>query len=297
MARPKKDEPLELACDLFGQVLRLKEDDTRMMEKILDTKRVARRFQLSEARAVRIVDEIERGVGLFRKRDQSGGTIRDGIPDSYYHEQIHRNVDLKEVVAFKAASLVPASPGIACSPGTTVTNTFQKILATHKNISVITNNCALMNLVDVGSHSFLSFTGGNYNAATNSWLGERVAEVFGSIHFNDAIVGVSGVSGDGDLHVKFSDEKNVLEAIVENAERRIFIVATIDKLGQSDMYTFASISKLAEKRNRRVFLVTNPISDFPGDPDDQNTVDLKSFAEEVLKTLGEHVAYADSIYE
>ncbi len=281
VGRPKTVDSQNLLAQIYVWIQKRKNEST----KRITHEEVEKEFGLSPVRARSILSDLAQ-LTLMLKPDPEGITLVNDTC-SYYWSQMSVNSELKEAVAAKTAALLPRYTTVACSPGTTVARVIRRIMETSNYVSIITNSMGAMDLI-FQYPSTLEFTGGTYNAATHSCLGDRARSSFKEAHCSRAVVGVSGVDKDGNLFVKHREEVQVLEQIVASATDEIFVVATIDKLAQGDMWRFGSIEKfLKQGPGRPVRLVTNPLEQFP-----QSIAERKPLAERVFAALREHIEVA-----
>ncbi len=223
-------------------------------------------MKLSRSAARHTHKELERVFRNTRITKQGFQFRTQGSDDRYFWRQIQRNAQLKEDVGVCAAALLRSSRVLACSPGTTVSTTVRCCLESEGRYSIITNNLSIAAQFDVLGGSQLTLIGGEYDPQTHATLGPQAEEAIKSLNFDTAVVGVSGVNAKGNLYVAHDKETPLLKRFVENENvERIVIVATIDKLGDSDLHGFARLDDLRTSSNKtpRITLVTNPIDQFP----------------------------------
>ncbi|HEX5104661.1 MAG TPA: hypothetical protein VFV87_12660, partial [Pirellulaceae bacterium] len=114
---------------------------------------------------------------------------------------------------------------------------------------------------------------------TNALSGEAVIQTFEALRCNLGLIGVSGVAPSGGLFVKHRWEAKYRAAIVRTVSNEIYICTDVEKLGNHDLWQFATIDEIvADKPKSRVVLITNK-------PRELREHRLKVRAEETLREL------------
>jgi DeoR family glycerol-3-phosphate regulon repressor len=198
------------------------------------------------------LDEVFRHVRASPRADalEWGGT-------TYYEKSLGHNRELKQEIASKFVEMIPSTPSIACSAGSTVTYCVREINETGKPAHIVTNNLGIVREWR-GVEEGLDLTGGTYDHETNALSGEAVIQTFQELRCSVGLIGVSGVGPDGRLFVKHRWEAKYRAAIVNSVSNEIYICTDVEKLGNHDLWQFATIDEIvAAKPPKRVVLITN----------------------------------------
>lgn len=292
--RPSKDEKDADVVDAF-QLLMMRVEGRSAS---LTFKDVARDLRMTDARARAVATRLIDFVTRIRSGPAGLKLVDDSA--SYYWSKINENTMLKEAIAAEAVKLVPPSSTIACSPGTTVARTVARILEMHPYMSVITNSFGVLDHIPHVHHSTIQFVGGTYDPATHSCLGDEALEsLTGTAEagrtgptWSHAIIGVSGIDLGGNLFVKHREEVKILKALATKTTDEVLIVASVEKLAQSDTWSFTTIEQLSTG-SRSVKIITNPIEDMPPRSANSNDTDHRiNTATEVMKKFQGNMIFA-----
>jgi len=283
VGRPSKREDLLLQSKTFDYVLtHLFGNEVRLIAP----EEIEQQFGLSRTRAKSILTSLASSLARI-KASPAGLRLVDDT-SSYYWSQTTVNSFLKQLVGQTVAEMVPPRASIACSPGTTVAPAIADVLEAKKFVNVMTNSCAVLDHVTHLDQVRLDFTGGEYDRVIHACVGNTVVEAFRNAHFSHALIGVSGVDKYGNMFVKHRQEVEILRQIMESTTEQIYVLATIDKLAQADMWCFGAIGELEKSRpRRRVLVVTNPIGLFPRV--EEHGDGAKQIAEETSISLRTHL--------
>ena len=209
------------------------------------------------------------------------GNIRLGHK-FYYQEQMLKDIVQKEAISerFVAELEKHRVNGLACSPGTTVTECTIKLLP-RKNLyrEIITNNLSIKDLLDGETHNACIIAGGLVNRDINATLGIDACEAFDRAKCDCGLIGVSGLDEDGSLYLQYYEEIEVLSHMAHSILKRIYIVAAIEKLTKEDTHKFCSIKDLLKRSELEVCIITTHPENLKGDHEKRNR------AEKVIKKL------------
>jgi len=199
--------------------------------------------------------------------------VPDGIllrPETYYHNSLKKYPGLKYDIANEFVEVLHKNADLAtlaCSAGSTVAISIKRLVEKRRYHVIVTNNFGIIDqlrgIVDVGS---IIICGGEYNAGLHGCIGNQAVEAFDRAKCEAAVIGVSGINGEGELFVRHCEEIGVNQQILKSVTKYVFIVADVNKLVQEDTWRCAVVSDLLQDEKRpdlRVFVITNPIDKLP----------------------------------
>jgi len=195
--------------------------------------------------------------------------VPDGIllrPETYYHNSLKKYAELKDEIANEFVKVLHKNANLAtlaCSAGSTVATSIKRLVEKRRYHVIVTNNFGIIDqlrgTVDVGS---IIICGGEYNAGLHGCVGNQAVEAFDRAKCEAAVLGVSGINGEGELFVRHCEEIGVNQQILKSVTKYVFIVADVNKLVQEDTWRCAVVSDLVQNEKRpglKVFVITNPI--------------------------------------
>jgi DeoR family transcriptional regulator, fructose operon transcriptional repressor len=205
----------------------------RRIEGILRERRVVRVSSLSEQIGVsevtirRDLEALERRGVLERTHGGAVLTLRMRAEPAYV-EAVSSNPEAKRRIAHVAADLVEAGDTLYMNGGTTTLQVFRRLRA--PGLKVITNHVGIA--VESAEHDLdLLLVGGHYRAPSNSVVGPFATEALRRTHATCAYVGVEGVSVTSGLTSPVPAEAEIARVMIEQARRRVVVVADHSKIG------------------------------------------------------------------
>ncbi len=298
VGRPSNEQKLQNLADLVFWI----QNQFDASNKRITSDDIAARFRISAIRVRKLLDDL--GQLILRVKSDPAGITLTNNASSFYWEQLARNSELKEQIAEKMIKLLPHDATIKCSAGTTVARVCRRIIEAHRDVRIITNSLAVIDLA-FEYPATLELAGGTYHAATHSCVGDLALRGFKEASCACAIVGVSGIDERGRLFVKHREEVELLKEMVESATDAVYVVATCDKLARNDIWPFGSIPDLVRVngsgRKRKVWLVTNSVDDYPSAPADEKSSVVsssdntnKELAKAVYDALREYIPHEEN---
>ena len=209
----------------------------RQME-ILDIARVSGRVGVEELaeRFDVTLQTIRRDLGELADqgmldRVHGGAVMRSGVSNIGYDERRRMNEDAKSAIARACAAQIPDNSSIIINLGTT-TEAVARELLNHRNLTVITNNMNVANILVANESCEIVVAGGTLRRSDGGLVGDLTTEFMAQFKPDFAIIGTSALDADGDLLDFDMAEVRVSRAIAQLA-RRCFLVTDTSKLERS----------------------------------------------------------------
>ncbi|OYU41461.1 MAG: DeoR family transcriptional regulator [Pseudorhodobacter sp. PARRP1] len=203
---------------------------------------LAQRFDVTLQTIRRDLTELA-DSGLL-DRVHGGAVLRTGVSNLGYDERRTMNEAAKAAIARACAAAIPDNCSIIINLGTT-TEAVARALLHHSNITVITNNMNVANILVANPGCEIMVAGGAFRRSDGGLVGELTTQFFEQFKVDYAIIGASALDGDGDLLDFDLAEVRVSKAIIRQA-RRVFLVCDHSKLGRSAPARLASLAEITE---------------------------------------------------
>ena len=175
-------------------------------------------------------------------RVHGGAVARTGVVNIGYEQRRRMNDDAKSAIARACAAQIPENSSLILNLGTT-TEAVARELIHHRNITVITNNMNVANILLSNPGCDIIVTGGALRRSDGGLVGELATQFFEQFKVDFAIIGTSALDLDGDLLDFDLAEVRVSRAILKQA-RRSFLVSDHSKLGRSAPARIASLAEV-----------------------------------------------------
>ena len=181
-------------------------------------------------------------------------------------------------------------PSLVAGCGTTVTACIEALFDSDIKLQrILSNNLALERSIRGREINFLEFTGGRVDPQIYGTTDSIALTSYKNDLFNACVLGVSGITKEGDLSVAFSSEKIILKQIIDSTKENVYFVAGAHKFSSRDDYKFDSIDEIKEREpinkanqkrenDLKITLITTH-------PDDLETPVKKTQAEVVISSL------------
>ena len=203
---------------------------------------LAQRFDVTLQTIRRDLTELA-DSGLL-DRVHGGAVLRTGVSNLGYDERRTMNEAAKAAIARACAAAIPDNCSIIINLGTT-TEAVARALLHHSNITVITNNMNVANILVANPGCEIMVAGGAFRRSDGGLVGELTTQFFEQFKVDYAIIGSSALDADGDLLDFDLAEVRVSKTIIRQA-RRVFLVCDHSKLGRSAPARLASLSEISE---------------------------------------------------
>lgn len=199
---------------------------------------LARRFDVTVQTIRRDLSELS-DSGLL-DRVHGGAVLRTGVANIGYEQRRRMNEAGKAAIARACAAAIPENSSLILNLGTT-TEAVARELLSHRNITVITNNMNVANILVANPTCDVIVAGGALRRSDGGLVGELTAEFFGQFKVDIAVIGASALDHEGDLLDFDLAEVRVSRAIIRQA-RQVFLVADHSKLARSAPVRLASLA-------------------------------------------------------
>ena len=201
---------------------------------------LAQRFEVALQTISRDLTDLS-SEGLL-DRVHGGAVPRKGVTNLGYEERRGMNELAKAAIGRACAAAIPDNCSIILNLGTT-TEAVARELLLHRNITVVTNNMNVANILLANPGCDIMVAGGALRRVDGGLVGDLTSEFFGQFKVDFAIIGVSAIDPDGDLLDFDLAEVRVSRAILKQA-RQAFLVCDHSKLGRSAPALLGSLSQI-----------------------------------------------------
>lgn len=226
--------------------------------EILDIARVEGRVSVEDL-AVRFgvtLQTIRRDLGELAEagkldRVHGGAVLRAGVVNIAYEERRLMNAEAKAAIARTCAASIPDNSSLFLNIGTT-TEAVAQALLNHRNLTVVTNNLNVANILAASESCDVIVAGGVLRRSDGGLVGDLTTEAIAHFKVDHAIIGTSALDRDGDLLDFDPQEVRVSRAILRQA-RASYLVADASKLDRRAPVRIASLSEIDRVVTDRAF--------------------------------------------
>jgi DeoR family transcriptional regulator, glycerol-3-phosphate regulon repressor len=201
---------------------------------------LAQRFDVTLQTIRRDLTELAEAGHLDRVH--GGAVPRTGVSNIGYEARRRMNEVAKTAIAKACAASIPDNSSMILNLGTT-TEAVARELIHHRNITVVTNNMNVANILVANPGCEIMVAGGALRRSDGGLVGELTTQFIEQFKVDFAIIGTSALDRDGDLLDFDLAEVRVSRAIIRQA-RQCFLVTDNTKLGRSAPARIASLSEL-----------------------------------------------------
>ncbi|KJS50567.1 DeoR/GlpR family DNA-binding transcription regulator [Desulfosporosinus sp. BICA1-9] len=178
----------------------------------------------------------------FIIKTHGGATLNEKLYLEIQEERLPRGTEYdrnKEIIGEIAAHIVKEHEAIFLGEGSTC-YFIAKALKNKRNITVVTNNLNIANVLAENSSINLILTGGNLVGDTMSLTGEIIQRALKGIFVDKAFISVNGVHITNGFTVSNIEQLNVFRTI-SNIAKELIVAADCTKFGKT---TFAQLGSL-----------------------------------------------------
>lgn len=201
---------------------------------------LADRFKVSLQTIRRDLSELS-DAGLM-DRVHGGAVIRTGVANFAYEERRRMHEAEKAAIGRACAQMIPDNCSIILNLGTT-TEAVARELRHHRNITVVTNNINVANILISNENCEIMVAGGTLRRSDGGLVGDLTAEFMSQFKVDYAVIGASALDEEGDLLDYDLAEIRVSRTILQQARKR-FLVTDASKLARSAPVRLASLKML-----------------------------------------------------
>jgi DeoR family transcriptional regulator, glycerol-3-phosphate regulon repressor len=218
-----------------AEILEIARIEGRVVVEIL-----AERFQVTLQTIRRDLSELA-DAGLL-DRVHGGAVLRTGVSNFGYEERRRMNDVAKAAIGRACAQAIPNNSSLILNLGTT-TEAVARELLKHTNITVVTNNINVANILLANESCEIMVAGGALRRSDGGLVGDLTTEFMGQFKVDYAIIGVSALDRDGDLLDFDLPEVRVSRAIIRQS-RQVFLATDASKLGRSAPVRLGSLAEI-----------------------------------------------------
>lgn len=164
-------------------------------------------------------------------RVHGGAVMPSGVTNIGYAERRRMGEEAKAAIARACAAEIPDNSSVIINIGTTTEAVARELLG-HRNLTVITNNMNVANILVANDSCEIVVAGGALRRSDGGLVGDLTTEFMAQFKPDFAVIGTSALDSDGDLLDFDMAEVRVSRAIVAQA-RRAFLVTDLSKLERS----------------------------------------------------------------
>jgi DeoR family glycerol-3-phosphate regulon repressor len=201
---------------------------------------LAHRFDVTLQTIRRDLTEMAE-AGLL-DRVHGGAVPRAGTVNLGYESRRRMNAAAKAAIGAACAAEIPDNCSLILNLGTT-TEAVAQALVNHSNITVVTNNMNVANILLANPGCEIMVAGGALRRSDGGLVGDLTTQFFEQFKVDYAVVGTSALDQDGDMLDFDLAEVRVSRAILRQA-RRAFLVTDHSKLGRPAPARIASLSEI-----------------------------------------------------
>lgn len=176
-------------------------------------------------------------------RIHGGAVPRQGMVNIAYERRRRMNAAGKQAIGAAVAAQIPENSSVILTLGTTTEAVAQALLH-HRNLTVITNNMNVANILSANPGCEIMVAGGALRRSDGGLVGALTADFFGQFKADIAVLSASALDEDGDLLDYDLAEVRVSQSIIAQT-RETFVVADHMKLSRSAPARIASLSSVA----------------------------------------------------
>ena len=217
--------------------------------EILDIARAERKVVVEDlaARLGVTVQTIRRDLSELADagkldRVHGGAIIPSGVTNIGYDERRILNAQAKADIARICAENIPENSSLFLNIGTT-TEAVARALLHHRNLTVVTNNMNVANILAANEGCDVVVAGGVLRRSDGGLVGDLTEQTIARFKVDYAIIGTSALDSDGDLLDFDLQEVRVSRAILGQA-RKAFLVVDSSKFTRTAPVRIASLSEL-----------------------------------------------------
>lgn len=201
---------------------------------------LAERFSVTVQTIRRDLTELADAGKLDRVH--GGAVIPSGVANIGYELRRALNPDAKAAIGRTCARAIPDNSSMFLNIGTT-TEAVARELLNHKNITVVTNNINVANILVTNDSCDVIVAGGVLRRSDGGLVGDLTNQAIEAFKVDFAVIGTSALDEDGDLLDYDAQEVRVSRAIQKQA-RRVFLVADASKLARSAPVRIGSLAEV-----------------------------------------------------
>jgi DeoR family glycerol-3-phosphate regulon repressor len=175
-------------------------------------------------------------------RVHGGAVIRAGVSNIGYEERRGMHGGAKSAIGRACAQAIPDNCSMILNLGTT-TEAVARELLHHREITVVTNNMNVANILVANPSCEIMVAGGALRRSDGGLVGELTSQFMEQFKVDYGVIGISALDPDGDLLDYDLNEVRVSKAIIRQS-RRVYLVTDASKLERSAPARLASLADI-----------------------------------------------------
>ncbi len=201
---------------------------------------LAERFGVTVQTIRRDLSELSEAGKL--NRVHGGAIMPPGVANIGYEDRRNMEAGAKAAIARACARAIPDNSSLFLNIGTTTEAVARELLG-HHNITVVTNNMNVANILTANESCEVIVAGGLLRRSDGGLVGDLTAQAIEAFKVDFAIIGTSALDMDGDLLDFDAQEVWVSRAIIRQA-RKVFLVTDASKLRRSAPVKIGSLAEI-----------------------------------------------------
>ncbi len=189
---------------------------------------LAERFGVTLQTIRRDLTELS-DAGLL-DRVHGGAILRSGVSNIGYEERRSLHDAAKAAIGRACAREIPDNCSMILNIGTT-TEAVARELVQHRQITVVTNNMNVANILVANPSCDIMVAGGALRRADGGLVGDLASQFMQQFKVDFGVIGISAIDQDGDLLDYDLSEVRVSETIIRQS-RQVFLVADASKFSR-----------------------------------------------------------------
>lgn len=214
--------------------------DIARIEGRVVVERLADRFGVTLQTIRRDLSELA-DAGLL-DRVYGGAVIRSGVANIGYEERRRLNDEAKAAIARACAPMIPDNSSLFLNLGTTTEAVARELLG-HRNLTVVTNNMNVANILVANDSCEVVVAGGVLRRSDGGLVGDLTAQIIEQFKVDFAIIGASALDLDGDLLDFDLQEVRVSQTLIRRA-RQTCLVCDASKFQRKAPVRIASLKDI-----------------------------------------------------
>ena len=175
-------------------------------------------------------------------RVHGGAVLKSGVSNIGYEERRALHEPAKAAIGRACAELIPDNSSLILNIGTT-TEAVARALLGHRNLTVVTNNMNVANILAANESCDIIVAGGQVRRSDGGLVGDLTSEFMANYKVDYAIVGCSALDADGDILDFDMAEVRVSRAILRQARER-WLVTDATKLARTAPIRVVSLADM-----------------------------------------------------
>lgn len=232
LAEPQRSEPLGVEARRTGIVAMIRQRGFATIEAL------AAAFGVTVQTIRRDLNELAEEGKLERYR--GGGGLPSSVENTDYASRRVILSDEKQRIGRLAASRIPDHCSVFIDIGTTP-EAVARELAQHEGLTIVTNNLNVALNLSRETDFQIVVAGGTVRNRDGATLGQMACDALAQFRVDYAVIGISGIDGDGTLLDFDYEEVRATQTILAHA-RHVFLVADHTKFARRPMVKVGQLS-------------------------------------------------------